>query len=116
MTLEISMIMFGVENMKRSVAFYRDTVGLELQSESEEFAFFKTGAVTLALNAGLGKMEPRAGAVEVIFPVESVTKAHDVLAAKGLNFFRKPRAINAGSFAATFRDPDGHLITLYGAR
>jgi catechol 2,3-dioxygenase-like lactoylglutathione lyase family enzyme len=111
----ISMIMLGVESMRRSVEFYRDLLGLELQSQVEEFAFFKTGPVTLVLNAGLGKqIQPRAGAVEIIFPVDSVTSAHDLLFEKGVRFRHKPRAVNSNSFAATFQDPDGHLLTLFG--
>src|SRR5437867_6764685 len=62
---KMSMIMLGVENVARSVAFYRNVVGLELQSQSAEFAFFSTGSVTLALNLPLGlHVQPRAGATE----------------------------------------------------
>ena len=63
----VSMIMFGVENIARSVEFYRDTLGLKLNSQSAEFAFFSAGSITLALGAPLGRaVLPRAGATEII--------------------------------------------------
>jgi predicted enzyme related to lactoylglutathione lyase len=112
---KISMIMLGVENVPRSVAFYRDVVGLELQSQSSEFAFFKAGSVTLALSLPLGlNLKPRAGAAEIIFPVESVTKAQLLLKNRGCSFLKDAREVTPGSWAATFTDPDGHHLTLLG--
>jgi len=114
---KISMIMVGVENVARSVAFYRDVAGLEIQSQSPEFAFFNTGSVTLALNLPLGlHVKPRAGAVEIIFPVESVTKGHILLKERGCRFLNDPREVTPGSWAATFTDPDGHHLTLFGSK
>ena len=49
------MIMLGVENIARSVVFYRDTLALKLQNQSAEFAFFSAGGVTLGLNLPLGQ-------------------------------------------------------------
>src|SRR5438046_9609987 len=90
---KISMIMLGVENVARSVAFYRDVVGLELQSQSSEFAFFKTGSLTLVLNLPLGlHVQPRAGATEIIFPVESVSKAQSLLKERRSRFHNDPPA------------------------
>lgn len=109
------MIMLGVTNVDGSVRFYRDTVGLTLQSASSEFAFFATGVVTLALNAPLGRsVKPLAGATEVVFPVASVRAAHETLSAQGCVFATAPRVVTGESWAASFRDPDGHLLTLFG--
>jgi predicted enzyme related to lactoylglutathione lyase len=117
MPSKISMIMLGVENVARSVAFYRDVVGLELQSQSSEFAFFSTGSVTLALNLPLGlHMQPRAGATEIIFPVESVSTAQALLKERGCSFLNEPREVTPGSWAVNFKDPDGHHLTLLGSK
>ncbi len=113
----ISMIMLGVENVARSAAFYRDAAGLEPQSESAEFAFFAAGSITLALSRPLGlHMQPLAGAVEIIFPVDSVSNAHEILKARNCSFLNEPREVTPGSWAATFTDPDGHHLTLFGPR
>ena len=113
----VSMIMLGVENVARSVAFYRDCVGLPVQSESPEFAFITAGAVTIGLNLPLGKtVNPRAGATELILPVASVTASKAALAARNCPFTVEPREVNTGTYAATFTDPDGHRLTLFGPR
>jgi predicted enzyme related to lactoylglutathione lyase len=111
------MIMLGVEQIDRSVKFYRDTLALELQNQSAEFAFFSAGGVTLALGLPLGHaVQSKAGAVEIIFPVESVTAAHGLLTERGCQFLNQPREVTPGSWAATFTDPDGHRLTLFGAK
>ncbi len=113
--LKISMILLGVDNIERSVKFYRDTLSLELQNQSEQFAFFAAGGVTLGLGAPLGRaVQPKAGAVEVIFPAASVTAAHRELVERGCRFVNEPREVTPGSWAATFTDPDGHRLTLFG--
>jgi len=114
---KISMIMLGVENVERSLAFYRDVVGLESQSQSAEFAFLSTGSVTLVLSLPLGlHMQQRAGATEIIFPVESVSKAQSLLKGRNCSFLNEPREVTPGSWAITLTDPDGHHLTLLGSR
>jgi len=114
---QVSMIMLGVENIARSVAFYRDTLSLKLSNQSGEFAFFSAGSVTLALGTPLGHaVQPRAGATEIIFPVESVGASHELLVGRGCKFLNAPREVTPGSWAATFTDPDGHRLTLFGPK
>jgi catechol 2,3-dioxygenase-like lactoylglutathione lyase family enzyme len=109
------MITLGVSNLSESVAFYRDTLRLELLGQSEGFAFFKAGPVNLVLNVPLGNaVQPRAGAMEVIFPAESVRSAYAELLERGCKFSAQPHAVTAESSAATFTDPDGHRLTLFG--
>ena len=114
---QVSMIMLGVENVARSVEFYRDTLSLKLSSQSTEFAFFPLGNLTLALGAPLGRaVQPRAGATEIIFPVPSVTASHALLLDRGCKFVNEPREVTPGSWASTFTDPDGHRLTLFGSK
>ena len=111
----ISMVMLGVDDVVRSVAFYRDTIGLELQHDAGGFAFFAAGGVSLALNEQLGRaVKPIAGATEIVFPVESVTAQKRHLEARGCQFINEPREVTAGSWAASLKDPDGHILTLFG--
>ena len=71
---KITLIALGVSDLAKSVAFYRDQAGFELQNQMEEFAFFSAGPIMLMLNAGLRRPDgPLAGAMEMIVPVESVT-------------------------------------------
>jgi catechol 2,3-dioxygenase-like lactoylglutathione lyase family enzyme len=48
---KVDYVMVRVSDMRRSVAFYRDTLGLPLKFESPEWSEFATGATTLALHA-----------------------------------------------------------------
>jgi predicted enzyme related to lactoylglutathione lyase len=111
------MIMLGVENLARSIEFYRDTLALELRNQSSEFAFFAAGGVTLGLNVPLGKaVEPRPGATEIVFPIESVNASYSMLGQRGCKFINEPREVFQGSWAVSFTDPDGHRLTLFGPK
>lgn len=103
--------------MARSVAFYNGTLGLPLAGEPGELTMLLAGDITLLLNRPLGTAcTPAAGAVEIIFPVDSVVAAHADLSAGGCGFRTAPREVTAGTWAATFTDPDGHFLTLLGPR
>lgn len=113
----VSLVMFGVDNLARSVAFYRDLVSLPLRNSSEEFAFFTAGPVTLALSVPLGRaVQPRAGAMELVFSVPGVQASFAALKERGCRFVQEPREVSPGSWAATFTDPDGHRLTIFGPK
>ncbi|MBI2687926.1 MAG: VOC family protein [Acidobacteria bacterium] len=113
----ISMLMLGVASLAESVPFYRDVVELELERQFGGLAFFKAGGIQLLLSEDLGRaVEPRNGAAEVIFPAGSVHAEFEALSAQGCQFLREPKVVTPGFYAATFRDPDGHLLTLFGPR
>ena len=114
---KINMIMLGVRDLPRSVAFYRDTLAFAVQNQSAEFAFLAAGGVTLALsaplaNAGLAGRAP----MELITPVESVSASRDLLAERGCQFVNDPREVMPGMWACTLLDPDSHHVTLFGGK
>lgn len=112
---KIGVIMLGVADMEKSVSFYRDTLGLGLASQNEGLAFFPAGGVTLALSTGLTKtVGPAPGAVEVVFSVEHVRAAHEQLKQRGVAFRNQPRPVAGPMWAADFRDPDGHILSVFG--
>lgn len=114
---KVSVIVLGVSDLEKSVAFYRDKLGLELKGQHEVLAFFAVDATTLMLNGNLRRGgAPLAGATEVVFAVESVTAAHALLAGRGCEFMNQPREVTPGSWAATLADPDGHYLTVFGAQ
>ena len=106
---KITLIALGVSDLAKSVAFYRDKAGFELQHQMEQFAFFSAGAVTLMLNPGLKRPEgPLAGAMELVLAAESVTARHQELKDRGCTFINEPRQVTPDAWAVTFPDPDGH--------
>jgi catechol 2,3-dioxygenase-like lactoylglutathione lyase family enzyme len=115
--MNIKLITLGVSDISKSVAFYRDKAGLELQNETGSLAFFSAGSIMLMLNAGLRRPEgPLAGAMEIVVAAESVTAKHQELKDSGCNFINEPREVTPGMWACTFSDPDGHWITLFGPK
>ncbi len=111
----ISMIMLGVRDMEKSVAFYRDRLGLSLRQQFPGFALFEAGGVTLVLSGERAKGSLSvAGATEVIFSVEDVKAGADALGKQGVVFSHPPHPVNGPMWAANFPDPDGHLLTLFG--
>lgn len=113
---QIGVIMLGVKEMARSVAFYRDRLGLAVKMSFEGFTFLDGGGVTLVLSEGLARAAngPIAGATEVVFSVPDVRAAHQALLAKGLEFTIAPRQVSGPIWAANFRDPDGHGLSVFG--
>ena len=79
------------------------------------FAFLDGGAVTLALSEAHAKLAtPVAGGTEVVFGVTDVTAAHAALSGRGVVFPGAPRIVTGVQWAANFRDPDGHLLSVFG--
>src|SRR5262245_29755189 len=115
--MKITLITLGVSDLPKSVAFYRDQAGFELQNQFGSLAFFSAGPIQLMLNAGLRRPDgPLAGATEIVVAAESVTAAYEQLKARGCSFIHQPREVTPGSWAAVFTDPDGHWLTVFGPK
>ena len=111
----VSMIMLGVRDLDKSVSFYRDRLGIDVRQRIPGFAFLDSGALTIVLSEPLAKnVSPLAGATEVIFSVNDVRASYEALKAQGVEFSQEPRNVSGPMWAANFRDPDGHLLTLFG--
>lgn len=114
---KVDYIMTMVENMGRSIEFYRDVLGLPVKFSSDGWTEFDTGGTTLALHAG-GKpnknastQEPHkdtAGTCSIGFNVDDVQETYDYLRSKGVKFTLPPtNRQNEGILLAVAQDPDG---------
>lgn len=112
----IGYVMLGVTDMARSLRFYEQTLGRKVLFKAEDsLAFIDGGPVTIGLNKGLAARRPEvAGAVELVFKVDSVKGTWRALTAKGVTFFQEPRPATDKDWVANFTDPDGHVLTLFG--
>jgi len=107
--------MLGVRDLERSVEFYRDKLGMNVKDQTANFAFLDGGGITLMLSLLLGRAsESLSGATEVVFSVEGVRAARQGLGERGVEFFIEPRNVAAQFWAANFRDPDGHNLSIFG--
>jgi len=111
--LKASMIVLGVADLSRSVKFYRDTLALPLAPAPGDLPMFRAGDLTIVLN---GALSPGGAGFELVFPVESVSAVRKQLADRGCQFVSDPREVAPNMWAATFNDPDGYHLTLFGAR
>ncbi len=111
----IGVVMLGTSDPDASVAFYRDTLGLQLTGLHGGFAFFDGGGVSLVLSPELGSPgKDSAKTAEVVFSVEHVREAYEALKSKGVEFRVEPRAVTGPMWATDFRDPDGHVLSIFG--
>ena len=113
--MQIGIVMLGVQDVEKSVAFYRDRLGLGMKGQVEGFAFLDAGPVTLCVSAALARASGNiAGATEIVFPVESVRTSYKALQDMGVVFSNEPRNVTGSNWAANFTDPDGHKLSIFG--
>jgi lactoylglutathione lyase len=117
---KVDYVMVNVSDMHRSVAFYRDTLGLPLKFESPGWSEFETGATTLALHAGTRaaggeastQAGPAAGTCSLGFSVPDLNRTYTELRERGARFVMPPtEQPNEGIRLAVCVDPDGLTIS-----
>jgi len=117
---QIDYVMIGVSNMKQSVDFYKNTMGMPLKFESNEWTEFMTGSTTLALHLTkmrvapvTGQREMLAGTSTIGFNVEDIDATFRELKAKSVRFAMEPKIREGeGIKLAVCLDPDGLEISL----
>jgi lactoylglutathione lyase len=117
---KVDYVMVNVSDMRRSVAFYRDTLGLRLKFESPAWSEFETGATTLALHASTRaagseaatQPGPAAGTCSLGFSVPDLDSTYAELLKRGAHFVIPPtEQANEGIRLAVCIDPDGLAIS-----
>jgi resuscitation-promoting factor RpfA len=120
--LRTNRIILRVADLKTSIAFYRDQVGLPLQSTFDEFAVFGGDGMTLMLQQverkSTGPSTGLSALTEVVLESADVMKAYQEMKARGVAFLREPFAATTDGarvlYSATFKDPDGHILSITG--
>src|SRR5580692_10976943 len=94
---KVDYVMVNVSDMGRSIAFYRDTLGLPLKFESPGWSEFETGGTTLALHtaapasaSGNSQSGPVAGTCSIGFGVENLNDTIEKLGKRGARFVMPP--------------------------
>jgi catechol 2,3-dioxygenase-like lactoylglutathione lyase family enzyme len=109
---KVSAVTFRVSNMKQSVRFYRDILGMELLYGGEEACFSSLrarDAQSAILNLELG--DPRSKWGRLIFHVVDVDAVWRHLTEKGFDP-EIPRDAEWGERYFHMTDPDGHELSL----
>ena len=112
---KVDYAMVNVSDMGRSVAFYRDVLGLPLRFESPGWTEFDTGGTTLALHpggpaaaGGAPGDSPTAGTCSLGFTVPDIDAVYAELNKRGARFVMPPtEQTSEGIRLAVCVDPDG---------
>jgi catechol 2,3-dioxygenase-like lactoylglutathione lyase family enzyme len=110
-----------VSDMRRSVSFYRDTIGMPIRFESPEWTEFATEGATLALHLAESSTpisadaEPRAGSCRPGLHVPSLAEFHGRMMEHNVRCLQEPQDL-FGSRVAQYADPDGLMISVGESR
>ena len=112
----LGQVALTVEDVARSVTFFRDKVGLRfLFSAGPTLAFFDLGGVRLMLSAPEGEFSPGSSTVLYI-KVQDIDASHREMRDRGVQFVDEPHLIASmpdhDLWMTFFRDPDGHTLAL----
>jgi catechol 2,3-dioxygenase-like lactoylglutathione lyase family enzyme len=118
---KISLITLGVDDLQRSLAFYRDGLGFPTgYAEGEGVAFFRMEGTWLALFPRKELAEDAMVAPEgsgfrgatLAHNVDSKEEVDNVFALAlscGAREVKRPRDVSWGGYSGYFADPDDHL-------
>ena len=111
---KIGQIASSVADIKRSIAFYRDTLGMKLLFSFETMAFFDCEGVRLML--ALPETPGTKVSSLVYFTVPEIQDAFETLKTRGVNFNGQPHVVHRDEaydlWMAFFRDPDENQLAL----
>ncbi len=113
-----------VSDLARSVGWYRDVLGAELDREyggtsavfrlMGQWLLLTTGGPPTEDNPGVTFAPPERATVsaQMIFRVPDAQGAYETLTGRGAAFLAPPVHYPHGETRAFFRDPDGHLFEI----
>lgn len=110
----VGAVVFFVRDLARTIAWYRDALGLEprqLDGHDGPFAMANAGPVELVF---IPRDEPAGRTPIVVFGLQSgIYEVVESLAAKGVEIVMPVSETPDGGLSADFRDPDGHILSVY---
>jgi lactoylglutathione lyase len=111
----INVVYLYVRDVARSVAFYRDVLGIPLRAEpaDPDWAEATLDGVRFALHRAHGDAELGSGTVRVDLEVEDIDAAADRVRAAGVEVGEVER--ESWGVACEFVDPDGYRLHLFQA-
>ncbi len=116
--MKVNYIIIFVSDMKRSISFYRDILGIPLKYETPEWTEFETEGTTVALHLSKQpapvqkeQSENIAGRCRPGFSVPDFDVLHQKLLLHGVTCIQEPKE-TFGVRIAQYQDPDGLIISI----
>ena len=107
----VAYVMLGVADLNRAVDFYHGKLGLKIKNQTDDLAFIDAGSIEIVVSSEVGHQP---GETEIVFPVDHVKHAADALSRSGIRIETAPHPLTATDWAASFKDPDGHILSIFG--
>ncbi len=108
----VSNVWLPVEDMERAVAFYRDTLGLEIAKQDEQWTEFDANGLRIGLNGRESAQSSEGGAVITFQPDGDLEEQVAELQGKGVTFTGGISEYPWGRLAP-FKDSEGNDLQLY---
>lgn len=117
----ISIVTLGIEDLPRSIRFYRDGLRLPMINDGEGIAFFQLLGLRLALYPCRALAEDATVADDASRSFSGITLAHNLrtpaevdalmshVATIGGAIIKPAQKVFWGGYSGYFADPDGHL-------
>ena len=116
----LGQVALTVRDVQRSVAFYRDDIGLRfLFAPAPTLTFLMIGDVRLMLSAPEGEFTP-GGSTVLYLRVADIEAEHAALVTRRVSFIDAPHLVarmpDHELWMCFFHDPDGHTLALMSER
>lgn len=122
MKLTMKYVILYVNDLEKTIHFYRDILALPIKMQQGTYIEFDTGATTLSVNTrasvkeeiGLNVPEAhvKTQTFEIGFVVEDVEEAIENLRNHDVPIIKEPTKKPWGQTVAYVADPDGHYIEI----
>ena len=117
---QVGYVILFVGDLERSIAFYRDVIGLPFKLRGDGYAEFATGTTRFGLYdrnrldelTGQGSAAPGSPGGEVVFVVGDVDGEAERLRAAGARILKGPVDRAWGHRTLHLEDPDGFVVEL----
>lgn len=110
--LKVSHLWLYVKDTRKSIQFYRDTVGLRIVETFPDGALLNAGEILIGVHREEVDRRSLPGGTSIILQTKNIHKDYDLLRQRGVLFLtqieKKPYGL-----IASFKDPDGYLLELW---
>ena len=111
--LEVSHVWVYSKDVAKSIAFYKNTIGLEIAGHFPHGALFRAGQVLLGVHEEEGDRKSMPGGTLIVLRTENIHRSFEHLKHKGVRFLTDDVVSEDFGQVLDFRDPDGYLLEIW---
>jgi len=110
---KVGCVILKVSDLEKSVAFYRESLGIKVDFEMDSLAMLKTSGCFFGLEKASHNEKVGSG-INLTFEIENgVDELYKELESKGVKFKGRPYNTDWGGRIAVLTDPDGYEVGFY---